>query len=251
MKIVKIDTTRLRNDAHFQFHTEFRDIVAKNGTEALKIKPQYDAYLPLYDRVDEALKKIVKSEFTAKIHEADKARDEIYVGMTEMNAAALKHFSPEIREAAGRLKIVFDTYGNVASKPLNEETSAIYNILQELQGKYAADVATVGIGQWVGEVESRNNAFGELVKNRFDETAARTDIVLKEARAKLDEAYRTITEMVNALAVVEGVAAYEQFIRTLNAVVAKYMASLHRRGKQPRDVRAENFQPQPTTEDQQ
>jgi hypothetical protein len=178
--------------------------------------------------VDEALKKIVKSEFTAKIHEADKARDEIYVGMAEMNAAALKHFSPEIRDAAGRLKIVFDTYGNVASKPLNEETSAIYNILQELRGKYAVDVATVGIGQWVAELENRNKAFENLVKERFDETAARTDIVLKEARAKLDDAYRTITEMVNALAVVEGVAAYEQFIRTLNAVIAKYAVKHHR-----------------------
>jgi hypothetical protein len=51
----------------------------------------------------------------------------------------------------------------------NSENSG--RILQELQGKYAADVAIVGIGQWVGEVESRNNAFGELVKNRFDETA--------------------------------------------------------------------------------
>jgi hypothetical protein len=228
MKISKIHLNNLRNDAHFQFHTEFRDLVAKNGAETLKIKPQFDAYLPLYDRVDEALKKIVKSEFTAKIHEADKARDEIYIGMADMNAAALKHFSPEIREAAGRLKIVFDTYGNVASKPLNEETSAIYNILQELQGKYASDVAVVGLGGWISELETRNNAFGELVKSRFDETAARTDIVLKEARAELDEAYRTITEMVNALAVVEGAADYEQFIKTLNAVIAKYAVKHHR-----------------------
>jgi hypothetical protein len=227
MKIDKIQLLILRNDAHFQFHTEFRDLVAKNGAEALKIKLQYDAYLPLYDREDIALKKIAKSEFTAKIHEADKARDEIYIGMTEMNAAALKHFSPEIREAAGRLKIVFDTYGNVASKPLNEETSAIYNILQELQGKYAADVATVGIGQWVAELQTRNAAFEALVKERFDETAGRTDIVLKEARAKLDEAYFAIRERLNALIVVEGVADYENFAKTLNAVIAKYAATMH------------------------
>jgi hypothetical protein len=119
MKIDKIQLLILRNDAHFQFHTEFRDLVMKHGAEALKVKPQFQAYLPLYDREDEALKKIVKSEFTAKIHEADKARDDIYTGMAEMNAAALKHFSPQTREAAGRLKIVFDTYGNVAGKPLN------------------------------------------------------------------------------------------------------------------------------------
>jgi len=227
MKINKIDFRNLRNDAHFQFHTEFKDLVVQHNPETLKIKPQFDGYLPLYNRVDDALKKIVKSEFTAKIHEADKARDEIYIGMAETNTAALKHFSPQVREAASRLKILFDTYGNVANKPLNEETSAIYNILQELKGKYTADAASVGIAQWVAELENRNKTFESLVKERFDETAHRTDIVLREARGKLDDAYRIIIERLNALAVVEGEAAYEAFIRTLNAVVAKYAVRHH------------------------
>jgi hypothetical protein len=114
-------------------------------------------------------------------------------------------------------------------------------------------VAVVGLGGWISELETRNNAFGELVKSRFDETAARTDIVLKEARAELDAAYFAIRERLNALAIVEGAANYETFIKTLNAVIAKYAVRHHHRhrDKQPRDVMAENFQPQPTTEDQQ
>jgi len=227
MKINKIDLKTLRNDAHFQFHTEFRDLVQASGAAVLKIEPQFNAYLPLYQRVDEALKKIVKSEFTAKIHEADKARDEIWAGMAETNATALKHFNPQIREAAARLKIVFDTYGNVASKPLNEETSAIYNILQELEGKYAADVALVGIQQWAAELKSRNAAFESLVKERIDETAGRSDIVLKKARVELDEAYRSIVEWVNALMLVEGVAVFEAFAKKLNAVIEKFAVRHH------------------------
>jgi len=54
------------------------------------------------------------------------------------------------------------------------------------------------------ELEVRNKAFENLVKEHFDETAARTDIVLREARGKLGEAYCVIAERVNALAVVEG-----------------------------------------------
>jgi hypothetical protein len=100
--------------------------------------------------------------------------------------------------------------------------------LQELKGKYTADAASVGIEQWVTELETRNLAFEALVKERFDETAARTtDIVMKQARAQLDEAYKTIVERINALAVVEGVAAYEAFIKTLNAVIAKYAVKHH------------------------
>ncbi|MDR1829246.1 MAG: DUF6261 family protein [Candidatus Fibromonas sp.] len=232
MKISKIHTIHLRNDEHFQFHTEFRDLVQKETPLKLKIQQQFEAYLPLYGRADEALKKINKSSLTAQIQEADKARDEIFLGMAETAKGALKHFNPEVRAAANRLKMVFDTYGNVAVKPLNEQTSAVYNLLQELQGKYAQDAEAVGITQWAVELQARNNAFSGLMKERFDETASRCDIVLREARVELDQSYFAIREKINALAIVEGEADYENFIRTLNAVIAKYTAILNsRQGK--------------------
>jgi len=229
MKIRGFKTHNLRNDAHFQYHTEFRDLVVAQGVEVLKIKPQFETYLLLYDRVDEAFKKIVKSELTVKIHEADKARDEIWAGMLDMNNAALKHFNPEMREAAARLKIVFDAYGNVAVKPLNEGTSVINSLLQEFQGKYAQEVSIVGIENWVSELRSRNSVFEALVKERFDEAASKSGIVLKKARAELDVVYRSIIERVNALIVVEGVEAYEVFARTLNVIIDKYSIRKPRR----------------------
>jgi len=77
--------------------------------------------------------------------------------------------------------------------------------------------------------EFRDLVRGEgLVKECFDETASRTtDIVMKQARAQLDDVYKTIVERVNALAVIEGIEAYETFIKTLNAVVAKYSVKHH------------------------
>jgi len=230
VKINKIYAYNLRNDAHFQFYTEFRNLVQKEEAVKQKIATQFEAWLPLYDKEDIALKKIQKSAITAQIQEADRVRDEIYLGMVETSTAALKHFSEEVRSAATRLKIVFDTYGDVVRKPLNEQTSAVYNILQELKGKYAPDTALVGIAAWVSELEARNNAFADLMRERFDETAARTDIVLKEARTEVDNAYFAIREKINALAIVEGVAVYENFIRTLNAVIAKYVLLVKPRG---------------------
>jgi hypothetical protein len=227
MKIENIRTVHLRNDEHFQLHTEFRDLVIAHGAEALKVKPQFQAYLRLYDREDEALKKIVKSEFTAKIHEADKARDDIYIGMEEMAIAAQRHFNPEIREAAARLKIVFDTYGNVAKKSLDEETSAIYNILQELEGKYASDASAVGISQWAAELKARNNVFEALVKERDSEGASRTNVVMKEARKAADAAFKQLCDIINVYMVLEGEASYETFARTLNEVIARYKKKHH------------------------
>ena len=236
MKINPITLIRLRNDANFQFHTEFKELVEKLTPEALKIKPLFDAYLPLYEKVDLALKKINKSAITEKIQNADRARDNIWKGLTETNTTALRHFDEEVREAAKRLKIVFDTYGNIAKKTFNEQTSATYNILQDLESsKYASDVARVGLGQWVSELKARNNAFAVLVRDRVDEGSVKVDIVLKKARTQLDEAYYTIAERINALAVVEGSASYEPFIRKHNLSISKYallaMQSARRPGK--------------------
>jgi hypothetical protein len=227
LKINSIDTNHMRNDAHFQFFTEFRDLAAAEGPEKLKIKPLLDAWAALYLREDEALKKIIKSEYTAKIQEADKARDEIFSGMVEITRASLKHYDETARAAAGRLKIVLDTYKNIDKKTVNEQTSAVTNLLQELKGKYAPDTAAVGVDGWAAELETRNNALGALIRERFDESASKSDIVLKEARAQVDKQYRTIAERINALVIVEGADVYESFIRRINAIIAKYARAIN------------------------
>jgi hypothetical protein len=226
MKINQISLNRLRNDTHFQFQTEFKDLVQKHNPEALKVKSLYDAYLLLYGKVDLALRKINKSVITEKLQNADKARDEIWGDLVETNMAALRHFDPEVRESAKQLKIVFDTYGNIAKKPLNDQTAATYNIVQDLEGKYAPHVAKVGLGPWLAELKARNIAFSDLMRDRFDESSLRVDIVLKKARLQLDEAYRAITEQIYALVLVEGAANYETFIKKLNPIISKYVIAL-------------------------
>jgi len=230
MRVSYIDRTKLKNDEHFQLNTEFRDLINRLGAQELKIQTQFDAYLPLYDKEDEGIKRIAKSALTAKIHQADKARDDIYTGMVELNAATMTyHYNVTVRDAAKRLKILFDTYGNISHKPLNEQTSAIHNILQELKGEYLDATQAVKINDWVNQLEARNNVFDSLVKERFDEAAAKSHVVVRTARRELDAAYDTIVERINALAVVEGVEQYETFIQTLNTIIAKYTAILHAR----------------------
>jgi hypothetical protein len=228
MSIKALPLEKMRNDAHFQYQTEFRTLVTGAGAESLKIGPQFAEWEPLYAIEDEALKKIVKSEFTAKIQDADKARDDTFTGISEISRACLKHHDPDIRAAAGRLKILLGTYGNIYKKPLQEQTSAIGNILQELKGKYAPDAAAAGISAWVAELEKRNGAFAALTQERFDEAAARTGVTMAQARAGIDKQYRAIVQRINALIIVEGLEAYEPFVNRLNVVIDKYAAALAR-----------------------
>jgi len=229
MEISELQKIRLRNDEHFMLHTEFHELLSRTGAENLRVATQFANYTVLLSREDEGLKKITKSALTARIHDEDKVRDELYDGMTELNAALIKSPHENKREAAKRLKIVFDTYGNISKKPINEQTSAVINILQELKGPYATDAQLLGLTDYITLIETHNNTLEALVRERYDESAAKTDVVIRAARLALDASYDDITARINALALLEGGTVVETFIRTLNTILAKYSAILNAR----------------------
>ncbi len=222
VKINGINLGVMRNDKHFQFCRDFAVVMAKFDPEELKVKPQFDEWTERFNLEDAALKKIVKSPLTQKINDADRLRDNTYSGMADIVHAYLKCNDAPSFEAAARLKIVFDTYGDVARKPLKEETSAVYNILQELKGAYAADCAKIKIDSWVMRLGVENAAFDGLMTSRFDESAAKCSVVLKEARRDVDESFRKICGLIAAYMILEGEAAYEPFVKRLNEVIKKY-----------------------------
>ena len=103
-KFRNIYKQHLRNDAHFQFHTEFRDAVVRNGSVRTvpQVSPLWAKYLAAYTREDEGIKRIRKSALTERILTADRLRDDAFSGMAEQVNAHLKHFSASKRSAAER-----------------------------------------------------------------------------------------------------------------------------------------------------
>ena len=229
LKIKTIRNSYLRNNEHFQFNTEFRDLVVAETAEKLKITTPFDNYIICYNNEDVALQKITKSATTEQIDAADKLRDPTFRGMVDTNRAAINHYEELVRAAAKRIQVVFDTYGNVAALPLNEETSAIYNLLQELSTNYSADMRTVGISGWASTLGVQNAEFDALVKSRNDERAGKTELKMKETRAETDNAYNAIVTLVNALIVVEGAENYETFVRKLNSYIEQYNTAVAQR----------------------
>jgi len=65
------------------------------------------------------------------------------------------------------------------------------------------------------------------MKDRFDETASKTDVVIKQARRDMDEAFRAICDVVEAHVVIEGLGRYQRFIKMLNVIIDKYNIMIH------------------------
>jgi ribosomal protein L7/L12 len=222
MRIEENDATRLHNAEHFQLHTEFKDLVAATGADNLNIAEQHARYLAAYADEDTAFKKIVKSAATEEVEAADRRRDATFRGLVTTVQGALHHFEPAQAEAARRLCIVLDTYGNLAAKPLHEETAELYNLLQELHGQWLPEVGALGLQGWVSKLQADNAAIDSLIKDRNTEGAAKTQLTVKEARRAVDAAYHAITERINALIVVEGEAPYADFVGKLNGFITTY-----------------------------
>ena len=230
MKIKRINFHLFRNNEHFQCQTEFKALVEEFNPDTLKINPLFsDSYLPLYVAEDEAIIKVIKNTFTDKRSNADSLRDQTFSGLVDTVNAGLKHFDLEVKEAARVLKIVLNTFGNVAKLPLNEETSAIYNLIQELTEKHSTNVDKLGIAPWVNKLQADNQAYEALVKGGYEEDAAKTELKVKETRAEVDKVVRQIIERIEALIVVEGEANYSEFVRRLNIQFERYANTLAQR----------------------
>lgn len=236
MELNALKLNDLRNEEHSNFYLDFRMLVAQYTPAALGIELKYPAYQAAFDVETQALNVVQGSVLTDELFLADSGRDETASGLTGTIRSALNHFNPEMRAAAKRLMLLLDTYGNLATKPYDQETASITKLVSDLEGPYAADVATLGVGGWVAELKARNNAFVSLKNMRYGEDTLKPQQNLKVARQETDTAYRAIVKRINALIEVNGDTAYNGFVTALNQRIEHYQLVLaQRKGRNAKD----------------
>ena len=222
MKCKRFRVEGLRNEEWFQFYTELKALVEQFGASALDIDALFQVFVSLYADADEALEIIRKSATTKQIEEADAVRDQMYRGFVDAIKSALNHFWVPKREAAERVQIVIDHYGNIARKPYDDETASLFNFIQEMNGTYAADINTLGVKEWIDKMNSDNQTFQGLMDNRYTEGAGKTYLRMKDVREKTDRCYRDMIERLDALMLINGDTQYAPFVNELNTRVERF-----------------------------
>jgi hypothetical protein len=196
----------------------------------LGIASLYAEYKLLLEEEISSLDVIRKSERTVDLEDQDRKRDSLFRGFDDAVKSNLNHFAAAKQEAARRVQAILDHYGNIAAKPLDQETAAIDDLLRELAtSDHAALIATLGLGDWLVELKAENQLFKKLMQERYEETAQRPTIHMRPARMALDKALRAMLNRVEALVEVNGIANYEAFIRELNAIMERHKNMLAQR----------------------
>jgi hypothetical protein len=232
MKIKNIILRVLRNTEHFQFIKETVGLIILIGALSMKILKEFETLRACFRAEDEAYKKIVKSKVTDKIETADKRRDNTWRGVIDAVKSALRHYEPNVVEAAKRILIVINTFGNIAAKALNEGTADFYNLLQELNKNYADDLKTLNLEGWTAQLEAENKECEQLIIARNDEKTGKTKLTMKQCREDTDRAFYKLVDRINALILVDGDEDYAEFVDKLNGFIDTYNnAVARRRGK--------------------
>ena len=224
VEIVQTDFSRLNNGAHFQFIKNVSDRLAtdtkikENAVGQAVIKALTEALAT----EDKYLVLSQKSLLTDEIANADKERDTLFNGYR----TAVKGFlNMPVAALAKNARELWQHLADYAIDPqmqLERETGLITNLCTDLVGKYAAQVQALGLKAYVDALKTANERVETLLVQRTTDNSTKVVGALRTARETSDKAFRNLSKVVNALAILGNPADYAAFIDFMNTLIKRY-----------------------------
>ena len=221
-EIYDINIQRMNNGAHFTFVSNILARAEADTAVKGKAADQVNNLKAAVSAEDEALKISQKSLLTDEIAKADSDRDALYAGYKKAVEGFLAMPIADMAQAAKILSQHIKDYKINTADQLDKETGLLVNFISDLEDKYAAQVAKLGLTAFVTNLKEANERVRTLTLQRTNEKIGITVGALKTARTASDDAYRALVKMVNALALVFGEKDYTAFIDYVNTEITHY-----------------------------
>lgn len=221
-EIYDINIQRMNNGAHFTFVSNILARAEADTAVKGKASELVSNFKTAVNAEDEALKISQKSLLTDDIAKADIDRDALYAGYKKAVEAFLAMPIADMAQAAKVLAQHIKDYKINTAGQLDKETGLLVNFITDLEDKYSAQVAKLGLTAFVTNLKEANERVRMLTLQRTNEKMGVTVGALKAARTSSDDAYRALVKMVNALALVFGEKDYTAFIDYVNMEVTHY-----------------------------
>lgn len=221
-EIYDINIQRMNNGAHFTFVSNILARAEADTAVKGKASELVSNFKVAVAAEDEALKISQKSLLTDDIAKADIDRDALYAGYKKAVEAFLAMPIADMAQAAKVLAQHIKDYKINTAGQLDKETGLLVNFITDLEDKYSAQVAKLGLTAFVTNLKEANERVRTLTLQRTNEKMGVTVGALKAARTASDDAYRALVKMVNALALVYGEKDYTAFVDYANTEITHY-----------------------------
>jgi hypothetical protein len=121
-----------------------------------------------------------------------------------------------------------------------KESADLHNLLQELTTKHVDDIGQLDMGPWIVELDRRNIAVQELMRDRYEEQPVTDGLSLRAARLQVDEVYATVADRLDARTILDPDPTLATFIGELNAVIRRAEQLVARRRGRAEAEKEEN-----------
>jgi hypothetical protein len=225
--LVRILINAMRNETHVEIIRDLIDLVKRVGAGSIGVTALLAELERVYGIELTLFEVITKSEWTAKIEEMDKTRDDLFHGFVDALAAFARHPVAAKREAAASLVITAQHYRDIARKSYDDETANLDDFTRELKtAENQARLATVALTEWSDRIEATNLAFVGLMHSRDQEAEKRPKESMKEARAEVDKVVHALLARVEAQITLYGLTStssdYRPFVDAWNTLAERY-----------------------------
>jgi hypothetical protein len=223
MRVFKIYFQYLRNEAHCQYFSIVKDMLAEDTAVAAIVADYLKEFNELFDIEISLVDAMKTSEYTRKIAEIRKRVDRDLVGINNAVDAALHHYDPEMVKAAKSLRLRIKPFtGRAGKKAYEESAGGISILLDDLKESYQQQITTLGLDGWVEELAEAHTTFEQLLSMRNNELAARPKYKLTVIRKQIEAVYRKMIELIDAHSIANDSESCRQFVLRLNAEIGYF-----------------------------
>lgn len=221
MFIKKNHLLEFQNEEHAGFHTYVQEYMNEDGIVSQKVESQ-SANHKLKLAIEKTVLDLVqKNSYNTRVSIADAERDKPIRGFNKVVKGMLNHFNPEVAQAAYNVNLINVKFRDITYLSDEKQTPAEESYLTALKA-VMADIITLGLTDWLTEMETTENAFVAVVKNRNNEDDIKPAMKMKVARVETDVTFDAITSRINAFITIEGDADYANFVTKLNNRIDQY-----------------------------
>lgn len=230
-EIGTIKLSGINNGAHYNFVSMVAEKAKADSGVYGKAKELADALASAVAQENQDLMLSQKSTFSDTIAAADRQRDTYYRGYRNGVRDFRAFPAGEQKTAADTLWQHMTDYAIDPQMQLDRETGLLTNFVEDLQGRLATQVASLGLKPFVDGMKSANDTVRESLAARDTEQSGKTVGALKLSRQRTDEAYKALVKRVNAYAEIEGDSAYLPFITYVNEQIRRFKQEVLASGK--------------------
>ena len=222
------------NTTALGFFIQTSGIMTQYGALTAAMGSVWNTFAATMEGYDEAYAQARKWSQTAEINELDAARDSALSAFLNALKAMVASPNTTKKAAAKKLQFIRDKYQLSTSDEYMKETTAIRQMVQEVEATADAMTAltTTGLDDWFTDLKEKNEAFLAKMNERTAAQAGQEKGIVRDRRNQVELAYKNVVKLINAMAICEIPSGFDFTapINLLNAEIEHYRQILARKG---------------------